>query len=200
MSVNKVILVGNLGKDPEMRYTAGGAAVATFSIATTERYKDRDGNRQEKTEWHNIVVWRQLAEICGKFLHKGKQVYIEGKIQTRSYDDRDGNKRYITEIVGDQMHMLGGRDDKQGGSGGSYGGGNQQASGDQQSGGYGGGQSQGGQGYSKAPQQAPAAQPQGGYAGGQQAAQPQGGQQPASQPQGGGFSEPAFNPDDEIPF
>ena len=116
MSVNKVILVGNLGKDPELRYTPSGAAVATFSIATTERYKDRDGNRQEKTEWHNIVVWRQLAEICGKYLHKGKQIYIEGKIQTRSYDDRDGNKKYITEIVADQMHMLGSKSDDQAGS------------------------------------------------------------------------------------
>jgi single-strand DNA-binding protein len=116
MSVNKVILVGNLGKDPELRYTPSGAAVATFSIATTERYKDRDGNRQEKTEWHNIVAWRQLAEICGKYLHKGKQVYIEGKIQTRSYDDRDGNKKYITEIVADQMQMLGSKDDNQGDS------------------------------------------------------------------------------------
>ena len=107
MSVNKVILVGNLGKDPELRYTPAGVAVATFSLATSERYKDRNGEMQEKTEWHNVVAWRQLAEICGKFLHKGKQVYIEGKIQTRSYDDKDGNKRYITEIVADQMQMLG---------------------------------------------------------------------------------------------
>ena len=148
MSVNKVILVGNLGKDPELRYTPSGAAVATFSLATTERYKDRDGNRQEKTEWHNIVVWRQLAEICGKFLHKGKQVYIEGKIQTRSYDDRDGNKRYITEIVADQMQMLGrAGDEGGGGQGGGYGGGSGQSSaGGQQSGGqpsYGGGQQSG---------------------------------------------------------
>ena len=107
MSVNKVILVGNLGKDPELRYTPSGTAVATFSIATSERYKDREGQQQEKTEWHNIVAWRQLAEICGKYLHKGKQVYIEGKIQTRSYEDRDGNKKYMTEIVADQMQMLG---------------------------------------------------------------------------------------------
>lgn len=107
MSVNKVILVGNLGKDPELRYTPSGAAVATFSLATSERYKGKDGQMQEKTEWHNIVAWRQLAEICGKYLHKGKQVYIEGKIQTRSYDDRDGNKRYMTEIIADQMQMLG---------------------------------------------------------------------------------------------
>jgi len=107
MSVNKVILVGNLGKDPELRYTPAGVAVATFSLATSERFKDKSGEMQEKTEWHNIVAWRQLAEICGKYLHKGKQVYIEGKIQTRSYDDRDGNKRYMTEIVADQMQMLG---------------------------------------------------------------------------------------------
>ncbi len=116
MSVNKVILVGNLGKDPELRYTAAGTAVATFSLATSERFKGRDGQMQDKTEWHNIVAWRQLAEICGKFLHKGKQVYIEGKIQTRSYDDRDGNKRYITEIVADQMQMLG-RAGEEGGGG-----------------------------------------------------------------------------------
>ena len=118
MSVNKVILVGNLGKDPELKYTPSGAAVATFSLATTDRFKDKDGN--QKTEWHNIIAWRQLAEICGKYLHKGKQVYIEGRIQYRTYDDRDGNKRYITEIVADQMQMLGGRGS---GSGGDEGGG-----------------------------------------------------------------------------
>ncbi len=114
MSVNKVILVGNLGKDPELRYTPAGQAVATFSLATSERYKDRNGEMQEKTEWHNIVAWRQLAEICGKYLHKGRQVYIEGRIQTRSYDDRDGNKKYITEIVADQMQMLGNRGGEEG--------------------------------------------------------------------------------------
>ena len=114
MSVNKVILVGNLGKDPELRYTSSGTAVATFSLATSERFKDRNGEQQEKTEWHNIVTWRNLAEICGKYLHKGKQIYIEGRIQTRSYDDRDGNKRYITEIVADQMQMLGSRGDDAG--------------------------------------------------------------------------------------
>lgn len=107
MSVNKCILVGNLGKDPELRYTGSGTAVCNFSLATTENYKDRDGNKQEKTEWHNIVIWRQLAEIAGKYLTKGKQVYLECKIQTRSYEDRDGNKRYVTEIVVDQMQMLG---------------------------------------------------------------------------------------------
>jgi single-strand DNA-binding protein len=107
MSVNKVILVGNLGKDPELRYTASGTAVCNFSIATTERFKDREGQQQEKTEWHNISTWRQLAEICGKYLTKGKQVYIEGKLQTRKWEDRDGNDRYTTEIVADQMQMLG---------------------------------------------------------------------------------------------
>ncbi len=116
MSVNKVILVGNLGKDPELRYTPSGAAVATFSLATSERYKDKSGQMQEKTEWHNIVVWRNLAEICGKYLHKGKQIYIEGRIQTRSYDDRDGNKRYMTEIVADQMQMLGRAGEEGGGA------------------------------------------------------------------------------------
>ncbi len=126
MSVNKVILVGNLGKDPELRYTPSGVAVATFSLATTERYKDRDGNPQKKTEWHNIVVWRQLAEICGKYLHKGKQIYVEGKIQNRSYEDRDGNKRYISEVVVNEMQMLGSREDNQQG-GGSYAGGQDQS-------------------------------------------------------------------------
>lgn len=107
MSVNKVILVGHLGKDVDLRYTPAGAAVATFSLATSEHYTDNQGQKQERTEWHNIVAWRGLAEICGKYLHKGKQVYIEGKIQSRSYDDRDGVKRYITEIIADQMQMLG---------------------------------------------------------------------------------------------
>ena len=107
MSVNKVILVGRLGKDPEVRYTASGVAVTNFSLATSEFYKDRNGERQERTEWHNIVVWDRLAETCAKYLKKGKQVYIEGRLQTREYDDRDGNKRRTTEIVATQMQMLG---------------------------------------------------------------------------------------------
>jgi len=111
MAINKVILVGNLGKDVEIRYTPSGDAVATFTLATGEKFKGRDGEMQERTEWHNIVVWHQLAEICAKYLQKGKQVYLEGKIQTRSYDDRDGNKKYITEIVCDKMQMLGHKDD-----------------------------------------------------------------------------------------
>ena len=107
MSVNKVILVGRLGKDPEVRYTTSGIAVTNFSLATSEFYKDRNGERQERTEWHNIVVWDRLAETCAKYLKKGRQVYIEGRLQTREYDDRDGNKRRITEIVATQMQMLG---------------------------------------------------------------------------------------------
>ena len=107
MSVNKVILVGRLGKDPEVRYTTSGVAVTNFSLATSEFYKDRNGERQERTEWHNIVVWDRLAETCAKYLKKGRQVYIEGRLQTREYDDRDGNKRRITEIVATQMQMLG---------------------------------------------------------------------------------------------
>ena len=115
MSVNKAILVGNLGKDPELRYTPSGTAVCTFSLATTDRFKNKQGEQQERTEWHNIVVWAGLAEICGKYLTKGKQIYIEGRIQNRSYDDRDGNKRYITEIVANEMQMLGRAGDQGGG-------------------------------------------------------------------------------------
>ena len=118
MSVNKAILDGNLGKDPELRYTPSGAAVCTFSLATTDRFKNKQGEQQERTEWHNIVVWAGLAEICGKYLTKGKQVYIEGRIQNRSYDDRDGNKRYITEIVASEMQMLSRAGDQGGGGGG----------------------------------------------------------------------------------
>ena len=119
MSVNKAILVGNLGKDPELRYTPSGTAVCTFSLATTERFKNKQGEQQDKTEWHNVVVWAGLAEVCGKYLTKGKQVYIEGRIQNRSYDDRDGNKRYISEVVASEMQMLS-RAGEQGSGGGGY--------------------------------------------------------------------------------
>lgn len=109
-SLNKVMLIGNLGKDPELRFTTSGVPVATFTIATNESWKDQEGNLQERTEWHNIVAWRKLAEICGEWLKKGKKVYIEGRIQTRSYDDKNtGAKRYITEIVADNMIMLDGK-------------------------------------------------------------------------------------------
>ncbi len=106
-SLNKVLLIGNLGKDPEVSYTASGIAVAKFSIATNERWKDGEGNFQERTEWHNIIAWRKLAEICGQYLKKGSKVYIEGKLQTRSWDDKNtGAKRYATEVIADDLIML----------------------------------------------------------------------------------------------
>ena len=108
MSVNKAILIGNLGKDPEVRFTANGKAVARFSIATSEVWNDAEGNRQERTEWHNIIVWGKQGESCGQYLAKGRQVYIEGSIRNRSYDDKSGNKRYITEIVAQRVRFLGG--------------------------------------------------------------------------------------------
>lgn len=114
-SINKAILVGNLGKDPEIRHLDNDLSVANFPIATTENYKDRNGDWQEKTEWHNIVAWRYLAEKAEKFLKKGKQVYVEGKITTRSWDDKEGNKRYITEIVANNIIMLGRKDDESSG-------------------------------------------------------------------------------------
>lgn len=108
-SVNKAILIGNLGSDPELRYTPSGTAVASFNIATTERYKDKSGEQQERTEWHTIVCWRRLAELANEYLKKGRPVYIEGRIQTRNYEDKDGIKRYKTEIVCQQMQFLGSR-------------------------------------------------------------------------------------------
>jgi single-strand DNA-binding protein len=107
-SVNKVILVGNLGKDPEVRFTPSGRAVAKFSLATTDSWTDQESARQERTEWHNIVVWGKQAELCGQYLSKGRQAYIEGAIRSRSYDDKEGNKRYITEIVAQRIQFLGG--------------------------------------------------------------------------------------------
>lgn len=176
---NKVILVGNLGKDPELRYTPSGAAVVNFSLATSETFKDRDGNRQTKTEWHNIVAWRQLAETCGKYLHKGKQIYCEGSLHTRKFQDRDGNDRYITEVVITQMEMLGRADE----------------SGNQNSGGGNGYQQN--QQRTQQPQSQPQQQPQS-----QQRQQPQQQQrqQPQQRPQAPTYEEPVFNPDDEIPF
>lgn len=115
--VNKVILVGNLGKDPEVRHLDNGRAVANFSLATSETYKNKAGERVTNTEWHNVVLWTPLAEIAERFLKKGGQVYIEGKLTTRSWDDQDGNKRYTTEVVGREMTLLGSRADGQGGGG-----------------------------------------------------------------------------------
>jgi single-strand DNA-binding protein len=109
--INKVILIGRLGSDPEVRYTPSGVAVANFNIATSEEWKDKDsGEKKERTEWHRIVAWRRLGEICGEYLSKGKQVYIEGRLQTRDWEDRDGNKRYTTEIVASDVQFLGARD------------------------------------------------------------------------------------------
>lgn len=117
-SVNKVILVGNLGRDPEVRYMPNGEAVCNFSIATTDSWKDKNGQKQERTEWHNIVMYRKLAEIAGEYLKKGRPVYVEGRLQTRKWQTKEGQDRYTTEIIADQMQMLGGRDS--GGSNASY--------------------------------------------------------------------------------
>ena len=114
--VNKAILVGRLGKDPEIKYTPSGTAIANFTMATSENYKDKDGQKQERTEWHRIVAFGKLAEICGEYLAKGKQVYVEGRIQTRSWDDKDGNKKYMTEIVANTMQMLGKADESASGA------------------------------------------------------------------------------------
>ena len=118
-SVNKVILVGNLGRDAELRYTPGGAAVATLSLATTEIWNDKEGQRQEKTEWHRVILWGKQAETLNQYLQKGKQIYVEGRLQTRQWDDKDGNKRYTTEVRGDRVVLL---SSGSGGGGGSRGG------------------------------------------------------------------------------
>jgi len=109
--VNKVILVGNLGADPEVRFTPGGQAVANFRIATSESWKDKDGQKQEKTEWHRIVVWGKLGELCGEYLKKGRQVYLEGRLQTREWSDKEGKKNYTTEVVVSNVCFLGGSAD-----------------------------------------------------------------------------------------
>ncbi len=112
--VNKVILVGNLGRDPEVRYIKDGTAVANLRLATSETWNDQNGQKQERTEWHRIVAWGKLAEIAKEYMSKGRQIYVEGKLQTRSWDDRDGNKRYTTEVKADQIIMLGTRGDSAG--------------------------------------------------------------------------------------
>ena len=108
-SVNKVILVGNLGKDAELRYTSGGTAVATVRLATTDRFKDKDGQWQDQTEWHSVVIWGKTAESLAEYLRKGKQIYVEGRLQTRTWADKDEKKRYSTEIRADRVVLLGGR-------------------------------------------------------------------------------------------
>jgi single-strand DNA-binding protein len=118
-SVNKVILVGNLGRDPELRYIQSGQAVANFTLATNDRWRDKEGNNQERTEWHRIVVWGKSAENCAQYLQKGRSVYVEGRLQTREWEDKEGNKRQTTEVVAQTVQFLGGR----GGAGGESGGG-----------------------------------------------------------------------------
>lgn len=181
-----MILIGNLGRDPEVRYLDGGVAVANFPIATSETYRDRNsGERVTQTEWHNIVMWRGLAEVAEKYLKKGNQVYIEGKLRTRSWDDKDGNTRYTTEVVADNMTMLGGP-----------------AGANQQNEGMGQGQQQrpAQQAAQPAQQAQPTQQPQ--------AAQPaQQPAQPAAQPAAapttpapGAAPAPQANTDDDLPF
>ena len=148
MSVNKVILVGRLGRDPETRFTGGGQAVANFTIATDYSYKDKNGERQKRTEWHRIVAWRKLAEIIQQYLKKGSLVYIEGRIETREWQDKEGQKRYTTEIIANEMKMLGSKGDGAGSGGGVPRGGGASAGGhDDFEGGGGGGDDFGGGGH-----------------------------------------------------
>jgi single-strand DNA-binding protein len=180
--VNKVILVGNLGNDPEVRYMPNGNAVANLSLATSESWKDQQGQVQERTEWHSLTMYRRLAEIAGEYLKKGSQIYVEGKLQTRKWQDQQGQDRYTTEIIVDQMQMLGGREGGQGGQGGGY---QQRPQGGQQGGGYGGGnQNYGGGNQGGNYQQPPQQQ------------RPQGGQNQQKPP----MAEPDFDFDDDIPF
>ena len=141
--LNKAMLIGNLGADPELRYTQSGVPVASFRIATSRRWKDKDNQQQEQTEWHNIVAWQRLGEICNEFLHKGSRVYVEGRLQTRKWQDQNGNDRYTTEIVATDVQFLTPRGES-GGYGGSSAYDPGPAAGDPPGGGYGGGSSGGG--------------------------------------------------------
>jgi single-strand binding protein len=176
-SVNKVILVGNLGRDPEVRYTAEGSAITSISVATTSTWKDRNsGERREETEWHRVTFFNRLAEIAGEYLKKGRSVYIEGRLKTRKYTDANGVEKYATDIIAEQMQMLGGREG--GGGGGDFGG-----DGGGRSGGYGGGSS-------------------GGYGGGASGGGARsGGAAGGGAPAGGNRPAPTFDDmDDDIPF
>ena len=160
-SVNKVILLGNLGRDPETRYTTGGDAVTNLNIATSEQWKDKNGEKQERTEWHRVVLFGRQAEIAGEYLKKGRSVFIEGRLQTRKYTDKDGVEKYSTEIVGDRMQLIGGAREGGGSGGGadvdfgaggaSGGGGGQRRSGGSSGGGAGGGAASGGGGSGGSP-------------------------------------------------
>ena len=178
MSLNKAMLIGNVGRDPEVRYLEGnnGAKVATFTLATTERYRDRNGETRENTEWHNIVAWRNTADVVERFVKKGTQLYIEGRIRTRSWDDQNGNKRYTTEIIADTLQLLGKKSDNPGAQPGGY---QQPAQGYQQP------------GYAAPAQPAPAySQPQ------QPAYAPAPQQRPAAAPQ----NIVEDMPEDDLPF
>ncbi len=118
--INKVILIGRLGSNPEVRYTTGGGAVANFNLATNESWTDKAGQKQERTEWHRIVVWGKLGELCGQYLTKGRQAFIEGRLQTREWNDKEGAKRYTTEIVAQNVQFLGGQSDRAGAGSGEY--------------------------------------------------------------------------------
>ena len=172
-SINKVILIGNLGRDPEVRYTPSGAAVCNVSVATTRNWKDKNsGDKVEETEWHRVVFYDRLAEIAGEYLKKGRPVYVEGRLKTRKWQDKDGKDNYTTEIVAEQMQLLGGRE---GGSGG----------------GYGGGQGGNPEDYSQEAPSAPA----------RQAARPAAAQRPAPAPAPAQKSSTGFDDmDDDIPF
>ena len=187
--VNKVILVGNLGTDPEVRYMPNGNAVANLSLATSESWKDQQGQVQERTEWHRLTMYRRLAEVAGEYLKKGSQIYVEGKLQTRKWQDQQGQDRYTTEIIVDQMQMLGGRNE-----GGNAGGGGYQQRPQNNQGNQGG--------YQQRPQQNQGYSNQGGPQGGGQN-RPQ--NNPTQGNQGGGqpkppMAEPDFDFDDDIPF
>ncbi|MBL4683227.1 MAG: single-stranded DNA-binding protein [Nannocystaceae bacterium] len=146
--INKVILIGNLGRDPELRYTGSGTAVCQLNIATARSYTNKNNERVEETEWHRVTVWSKQAEFCSQYLSKGRQVYVEGRLQTRSYEDKEGIKRYSTDIIADTVQFLGGRGEGGGGQGGGGQGGPPQGGGQggppQQGGGQGGGPPQGG--------------------------------------------------------
>lgn len=204
MAVNKVILVGNVGKDPETRYLDENTPVCKFPLATSEVYRNRDGEKIEQTEWHNIVLWRGLAKVAEQYVKKGTQLYIEGRIRSRSYDDKDGIKRYITEIVGDNMQMLSRKQDDSGDQ--YYGSGAQQAGGAQQSGSS---QQQSASQYAGGSQgaQSSSGSPSGGSSQSSQGAAP-GSQGTASDPHNAGNTSTDNNPDisgpddepDDLPF
>jgi single-strand DNA-binding protein len=178
--VNKAILIGNLGQDPELRYTQSDTAVCNMRVATTDSYTDRDGNEVEQTEWHNVVAWGRLAEICNEYLEKGSRAYFEGSMQTRSWEDRDGNTRYTTEVKAQEVQFLGRVAGDGGGPGGAQGGPPPQG----RPGGPSGGSGSGGSGG-------------GGSSSGGSAPNRGGGSSGSS---GGGGGDDTFEPDDELPF